>query len=222
VRLAVLLFVSTLAAADLKPPRTQPQHFPLQAKAGTLTLAAEYLVRGLPGDTEVFFVRDYLVVEIAFFPAPGSRQAIRNTAFTLILNKDKTPLLPATPQMVAAALKYEDWTDRPTLQTSVSSDGGTILIGGPQRTPRFPNDPTVATDPTRTPPRVETNPDRSGIERPKEAAPEAAVAYALPEEPFSAPIRGYLYFPYSGKTKSIKKAVLLFRGEQGEATLNLK
>ena len=96
------------------------------------------------------------------------------------------------------------------------------MIGGPQRTPRFPNDPTVATDPTRTPPRVETNPDRSGIERPKESAPEAAVAYALPEEPFSAPIRGYLYFPYSGKTKSIKKAVLLFRGEQGEATLNLK
>ena len=39
---------------------------------------------------------------------------------------------------------------------------------------------------------------------------------------FSAPVRGYLYFPFSGKTKSIKKAVLLFRGEQGEATLNLK
>jgi len=222
VRLIAVLLVSCLGAADLKPPRTEPEHFPVQATAGPLTIAAEYLVRGLPGDKQVFFVRDYLVVEVALFPAKGTEATVRNTAFSLRLNKEKIPLLPAAPQMVAASLKYDDWTQRPTLEASAGVGDTGVIIGRPQRSERFPGDPTVAQGRLPRPPRVEDQTDRSGIERVAEQPHEAAVALALPEEPFSGPVRGYLYFPYTGKTKSVKKAVLLFQGAGGEATLNLK
>lgn len=221
-RLSAFLLVTTLAAADLKPPRNEPSHFATHATLGGLTIAAEYLVRGLPGDKEVFFVRDFLVVEVALFPKAGAVYALPGSAFALRLNNGKTPLLPAPAQMVAASLKYEDWTVRPSLQTGISSDGGTIVIGGPQRTGRFPDDPTVVRDPRRTPPRVETRSSLVSNEEASETAHEAAVAYALPETRFHAPVRGYLYFPYTGKTKSLKKVALLFQGDGAAATLVLK
>jgi hypothetical protein len=222
VRLLAVLLVSCVGAADLKPPRVEPQHFPVQATSGSLTVAAEYLVRGLPADKQVFFVRDFLVVEVALFPAKGTEITVKNTAFALRLNNDKIPLQPATPQMVAAAFKYDDWTQRPTVEASAGVGDAGVTIGRPQRTERFPGDPTPGQRRLPNPPRVENQTDRGGIERLEEKPDEAAVALALPEETITGPTRGYLYFPHTGKTKSIKKAALLFRGAQGEVTLNLK
>ena len=194
----------------------------MQATAGTLTIAADYLVRGLPGDKTVFFVRDYLVVEVALFPAKGAEAMVKSTAFSLRLNNERIPLLPAAAQMVAASLKYDDWTQRPTLEASAGVGDAGVTIGRPQRSERFPGDPS-GRQRLPNPPRVEDQTDRSGVERTAEqTAHEAAVAFALPEDAITGPTRGYLYFPYSGKTKSIKKASLLFRGAQGEVTLILK
>ncbi|MEP7361844.1 MAG: hypothetical protein ABI972_01195 [Acidobacteriota bacterium] len=222
-RLLAALVVSTLAAADLKSPRTEPNHFPVQATDGSLTIAAEYLVRGLPAEKQVFFVRDFLVVEVALFPAKGTEATVKNTAFALRLNNEKIPLQPATPGMVAAAFKYDDWTQRPTVEATAGVGDTGVTIGRPQRSERFPGDPTPQQRRLPNPPRVEDQTDRSGVERaPEEKPEEAAVSLALPEETISGPTRGYLYFPYAGKTKSIKKAALLYRGVKGEVTLNLK
>lgn len=221
-RLLAVLLVSSLAAADLKAPRLEPQHYPVQATDGTLTLAAEYLVRGLPAEKQVFFVRDFLVVEVALFPAKGTEATVKNTSFALRLNNEKIPLQPATPGLVAAAFKYDDWTQRPTVEASASTGDTGVIIGRPQRSERFPGDPTVGQRRLPNPPRVEDGTDRSGIERVEEQPEDAAVALALPEDTITGPQRGYLYFPYTGKTKSIKKAVLLFRGAKGEVTLILK
>ena len=221
-RLFAILLVSALSAADLKAPRLEPRHYPVQASDGPLTIAAEYLVRGLPGDKQVFFVRDFLVVEVALFPAKGTQAAVKNTAFSLRLNNEKIPLQPATPGMVAAAFKYDDWTQRPTVEASAGVNDTGVVIGRPQRSERFPGDPTVGQRRLPKPPRVETSTDRGAIERVEEKPEEAAVAFALPEEAISGPTRGYLYFPYTGKTKSIKKAALLYRGAKGDVTLILK
>lgn len=222
-KLCALLLAAPLLAADLKPPRTEPSHFPVQATAGSLTIAAEYLVRGLPAGRQVFFVRDFLVVEVALFTAKGTEASVKSGAFSLRLNNERIPLQPASPGAVAASFKYDDWTQRPTVEATAGVGDAGVLIGRPQRSERFPGDPSVGQRRLPNPPRVETQPDRSGIERvPGEKPEEAAVALALPEETITAPARGYLYFPYSGKTKSIKKAVLLFQGAHGEVTLNLK
>ena len=142
-RSLALLLASCLYAAEMKPPRTEPQHFPVQASAGPLTIAAEYLVRGLPGDKQVFFVRDFLVVEVALFPAKGTQATVKNTAFSLRLNNEKIPLQPATPGMVAAAFKYDDWTQRPTVEASAGVNDRGVILGRPKQTERFPGDPTV-------------------------------------------------------------------------------
>lgn len=194
----------------------------MQATSGTLTIAAEYLVRGLPAEKQVFFVRDFLVVEVALFPGKGTEATVKNAAFSLRLNNEKIPLQPATPGMVAAAFKYDDWTQRPSLEATAGAGNSGVIIGRPQRSERFPGDPTVGQRRLPNPPRVEDGIDRSGMERVEEKPEDAAVALALPEETITGPQRGYLYFPYTGKTKSIKKAALLFRGASGEVTLNLK
>lgn len=47
--------------------------------------------------------------------------------------------------------------------------------------------------------------------QPAKTASEIAVEAAMPEGKNRAPVSGFLYFAYTGRTKSIKKVELLYR-----------
>jgi hypothetical protein len=216
---ALLLLPLLGLAADLTPPRTEPSHFPRHVQTGRITIAADYLVRSLPGHRDTFLTRDYLVVEVALFPHRGAETEASPSHFTLRLN-GKFSKTPEAPQMVAASLKYDDWTERPRLEAAAGAGNGAVIIGRPQRDPRFPGDPTARRLPP--PPKVDPNIGRGAQQREPELAHETALALAFPEKKLSGPERGYLYFAYGGKTQSLKKVELVYHGPEGQATLPLR
>lgn len=87
---------------------------------------------------------------------------------------------------------------------------------------RFPGDPrpgrTRLPAPSKAPP-----PDYgAGVDREEPLRADEAVAEsALREGEASGPFSGYLYFPFKGKTKSIRSLELLYQGPAGSATLRL-
>lgn len=215
----MLVIACSCLAADLKAPRTGPEHYPVRQTTGRATIAAEYLVRSIPGERETFFARDHLVVEVAMFPEKGATVELAPGQFTLRLN-GKISKVADSPQMVAASLKYDDWNARPHVEAGAGVGDTAVILGRPRHDPRFPGDPTSR--PLPSPPKVDPQMDRSGQERSKELAHEAAVALALPDKEIRGPERGYLYFAYDGKTKSLKKVELVYRGPEGTAVLPLK
>src|SRR5713101_6561606 len=76
--------------------------YPVHATAGTTAIGAEYLVHSIPADTQTFIASDYLVVEVAVFPALGEPVEIGTSNFTLRLNGKKEGIYPEAPGFVAA------------------------------------------------------------------------------------------------------------------------
>lgn len=184
----------------------------MQVTAGELTLGAEYLVHSVSSGRQTFVLPKHLVVEVAVFPRKGQAVDLDAGQFSLRINgKKKDVLHPEAPAFVAASLKYSDWEGSRGLQTDVGL--GPVTIGRPTTAGRFPGDNREPQP--RTPvPVPDQNP--AGLE--KEAsltAEEAVVDAALPEGRATGPVSGHLYFPYRGKTKSLKSLELIFqRGEQ--------
>lgn len=204
------------------PTKDGAAAYPAHTRAGQFEVGAEYLVRSIPGPRGVFFIKDYLVVEVAVFPPRGGTAEVSASAFALRMNGKKRPLLPQSPGFVAASLKYPEWREGPRLEAAAGAGNTGVVLGRPEPVERFPGDPT-ATSRLPRPPRA-PEPEKPGaIDRQPEAtADEVAVASALPEGPARLPVAGYLYFPYSGKTKSIKSLELLYSGPEGDAALKLR
>jgi hypothetical protein len=73
--------------------------------------------------------------------------------------------------------------------------------GAPPTQPRYPN-----------PPRAPDAGAPGGIDRPAPLKPEEVlVQTALPTDPHPGPASGFLYFPFTGKTSSIKSLELVWR-----------
>lgn len=192
-------------------------------QTGKASIAAEYLVRSVITGEHHFAVEDYLVIEVRFQPVKGERIRLAHEHFTLRLNGRKHGILPQSPQMVAAALKYADWERRPTMTAAGSVGDAGVILGRPPVTERFPGDPRPRQQRLPGPvPRAPEMEDRSGVDKaPRQKPEEVVVAAALPEEETSHEVRGFLYFPYQGKPKSIKKLELLYSGPAGEAAIPL-
>ena len=75
-------------------------------------------------------------------------------------------------------------------------------VPGGQPQPRAPRLPPTS-DPDNNPGGVTTEP--------RVPASELVVQMALPEGPYRGPVSGFLYFPYKGKTTSIKSLDLLYQ-----------
>jgi hypothetical protein len=219
--LAVALAVTPMLAQQVEEPRAKAADYPAHAALDNLALGADFLVHTFAGRGKTFLIEDYLVVEVAVYPAQGSRPMIAQSHFVLRIN-GKNQLLPQPPQFAAASLKYPDWTQKPTVVAGAGVGDSGVIIGRQPRVQRFPNDPRPSQE--RLPmPRAPEPADRSGIEKEEEASPaEVCVEQALPEGPAAGPIRGYLYFPHKGKVKSIKKLELLYSAEGRQATLTLR
>ncbi|HVX65812.1 MAG TPA: hypothetical protein VHA11_04375 [Bryobacteraceae bacterium] len=211
---AIVALAAALYGQSGTTPKAAPSGYPAQARAGELSLGAEYLIHSLPAPGGNFFLEKYLVVEVAVYPPADRALDLTNGMFTLrVFGKKKQELRPDSPGMVAYVVEQGDWR-RPT---GLQAAAGPVVLGAPERVPRFPGDPTAPQ------PRTQPVPPQApgGIERPAAAtASDAIREAALPEGPAKGPVSGFLFFPYKGKLKSIESAQLVFHGA-GEVVVPL-
>ncbi len=221
-RLSLALLAGPLLQAAGVEPRAKPEQYPVHAKLDQVAIGAEYTVRSFGTRGKTFVTRDYLVVEVAVYPAGGRPLLVSHGQFTLRVNGRKSVLFPQAPSFVAASLKYPDWERRPTLTAGAGLGDVGVVVGKPETVGRFPGDPRPDQTRLPNPPRAPRPEDPGGAGRqPAESAEEIAVETALPEGETKHPVGGYLYFAYKSKTKSIRSLELIYRGAAGEAVLQL-
>jgi hypothetical protein len=176
------------------------------------------MVRSVSTPKASFLTDDYLVVEVALYPGSGG-MAVNAQEWTLRVNGRKEELLTQTPGIVAASLKYPDWSQRPR----VVAGAGPVIIGEPAPVERFPGDNRPAR--TRVPgqiPRVPTQAD-TGVEEEPVDMNDVIARAALPEGSFRGPVSGYLFFPWRGNPAKIKSVDLIYRPKSGtRATLRIR
>lgn len=204
--------------------REKPEAYPSQAVATPFKLAAEFFGHSMPSPQGVIFLQDYLVVEVAAYPPGFQPISIRASRFSLRLNGKKSVLVTQSPGMVAASVKYPDWTQRPRVVGTGGLGDGTITVGEPTNPGRFPGDPNRTG--ARLPAPVPRVPDQtnSGVERqPEMQIEEVCERLSLPEDVMKGPRSGYLFFPYSGKLKSLHSIELLYEDPESgkQAMLSL-
>jgi hypothetical protein len=216
----VLLYTMAVALlAEAIPARPKPEEYKTQQKLGKITLAAEFHMHTLPGGRRNFLTEDYVVVEVAVYPAKGLPIVVSNGHFVLRLNGKKPGLMAQSPGFVAAAMKYPDWEQRRTVELGGGVGDGGVIVGRPRTEPRFPGDQRPPQRPVPEPPKA------PGIEpeRVEEITAEEAIrSMALEEGMVDLPIAGYLYFPLKGKLKRPGTVELIYSGPAGDATLKLQ
>jgi hypothetical protein len=176
-RLALLLPVlaALLSAESGTTPKAKPADYSAHAQLADLSIGAEFTVHSFSGERTMFLAADYLVVEVALYPAKGERLAVAPDQFSLQVN-GKRQVLAQSPEFVVPSLESADWQKQ-----------------GPQ-----PGDE-------------------------ERMSPSQALARtALPAAEIAGPVSGFLYFPYRGRTKSIRSLDLHYDGPAGAAKLPLR
>jgi len=200
-------------------PKPSSQDYPARAKLEKLSIGAEYLVHSFSSGREMFIARDYLVVEVALYPAAGSNLMVNAGHFTLRVNGRKQALLPQAPEIVANALQYPD----PNTSTGLhpTAQLGPVVLGQPRPEERFPGDPDAQRRTGPAPPQVpQDNP--GGLDKePPVKAEDLVVETALPEGEHHGPTSGFLYFPYRGKVSRVRSLELVFTSPAGNTALPL-
>jgi hypothetical protein len=214
-RIAIVSAALLFALQAQEAPRSKASEYPIHTALPSMEIGAEYMVHSIPGERGGYFAKEYLVVEVAIFPATRDSLKISSGQFTLRINK-KSSLIAQSSGMVAAALKYSDWEQRPQM----TAQAGPMIYGAPQ-SGRFPGDPT-APRPLPTP-RVPDQTDSGNVDRQQNIPIEDALARAaLPEGRFAEPVKGCLFFRFEGKLKSIKSLDLVYdAGGSATATIPL-
>lgn len=185
------------------PPRAAPVDYQVHAKVGELTIAAEFTGHGIPTAGEPLNSEDYVAVEIGIFGPPEARLTITATDFSLRVNKRKEPL-PSQPWALAAKnIKDPEWIP-PDAAPAQKSKGG-LSGGAGGREPGAP---------PPLPPKVPVELLRTWQQRVRRAA--------LPEGDRALPQAGLLFFPYRGKTESIRTVELIYNGPAGKLELPLR
>jgi hypothetical protein len=218
VRLVWILAAAVAAfAQDGTTPKASPADYPVHGTSGGTGIGTEYMVHSFSRGEASYLAKDYLVVEVALFPAEGQPIELRNADFLLRINGRKQELLPQPAEMVAASLAHPEWR---TADPHVELEGGvgnhTAVYGAPipSRQP-YPTDPRTQQPPIPQAPKD----DPSGIEHtPPVRAEVLLVEVALPQGAQKWPVSGFLYFPYTGRPASIKSLELIY----GSAVLKLK
>lgn len=196
--LLLFLAVTSLWAVD---PRPRPTDYPSHADSARLAIGAEYLVHSFSNGSQMYVAPEYLIVDTAVYP--HSPLDVKRNQFSLRVTLqgkshqgDETVVLPPeAPTMVAY-----------TITSAMNSAPPEMRSPTGQRNPLpSPSDQNA---------RLDNGP----------GGPEAVTAVltrmALPEDLMHSGQAGYLYFPFSGKTKKIKALDLMY-GE-GDTALVVK
>lgn len=181
------------------PPRTSPSDYPVQAKLGAITLAAELAGHGIPAPDAPLSTDSYLVVEVAFFGPSGTRLPVSFGDFSLRINNKKNPTPSEPYERVGTTVKDPEWAPPEKPQKG----GGGILGGGGGGN----------NDTSKEPPRPPAELRRAWAQRVKKTA--------LADGDRPLPQDGLIYFSYGGTLKSIRSLELIYAGAAGKATLDL-
>jgi|SRR5579862_915533 len=218
----VLALLSTSWLSAQTEHKDKATDYPFHATAGRIAIGADYLIHSIPIGSQTLVTKDYLVVEVAVFPAFAEPINIGSNTFKLRLNGQKFPLTSVAPGFVAASLKYPDWEQHPVTEVSAGMGDANVIIGRPVSVGRFPGDPTDSETHAPHPPRVPTTGEQAGIERERpESIDQVISRTALLEGPADRPVSGFLYFPYKGKIKSLKSIELIFEVKDASVTVKL-
>jgi hypothetical protein len=182
------------------PPRATPGDYQAHAKAGSVTVAAEFMGHAVPREEGPLSTDDYVVVETGFFGAPGARIILSLNDFSLRINGKKHPLSSQSDELVDRSLRDPQWAP-PEEAKSKSKTG--LSTGG-------------QSDSTSTPAPVHIP---IALER---AMAQYVRKSALPEGERALPEAGLIFFEYRGKRKSIHSLELIYAGSAGNATLELQ
>jgi len=198
-------------------PRSTASDYPVHAQFQRFEMGAEYLVHNIPAEKGEYWAKEYLVVEVAISPASGEPLRISGNDFTLRVNAKKI-LETASPGAVAAALKYPDWEQRPSLSASIGLGDGAVTMGAPPAVGRFPDDPRGIPDARA--PRPRSTEDTYGV-NPEQPIPvdQAIANVALPDGLVTKPVKGCLFFRFDGKLKSIRSLDLVYMDPSGSQAL---
>lgn len=185
------------------PARATPGDYQAQAKASTVTVAAEFKGHFVPTEDGLLSTDDYVVVEAAFFGPPGARLTLSLDDFSLRLNGKKTALPSETDMVVFKSVKDPEW--EPPDKDKEDKGGKTSMSsGGRGAAPDGP--PPVVHPPVE-------------LQRGWEHRVEKA---SLMEGDRALPQAGLIFFRYGGKTKNLHSIELIYDGPGGKATLALQ
>jgi len=186
------------------PPRATPADYQAHAKAGAVTVAAEFMGHAiLTPEGATYTTDDYVVVETGLFGPPGARLTISNGDFSLRIQTKKTTSLPSQPfGMVFKSLKDPVWEDANAVDAKAKKSTGISTGGNGQD--NSPPAPVHMPIPLRY------------------AMEQRVQKTALPEGDRALPEAGLIFFLYRGKIESIRSAELVYAGPAGTATLTLQ
>jgi hypothetical protein len=210
--LAVCVLLPLLLGQD-PAQRTKASDYPVHSQLQGLEIGAEYLVHNIPAVQGEYWAKDYLVVEVAVFPAAADGVRIFANDFTLRLNA-KQILYTISPGSVAASLKYPDWEQHPNLSAAAGIGDGAVIVGAPPVVGRFPGDPT-GIPPVRAP-KPRSTEDTYGVPQ-EQSIPldQAITSVALPDGFQQKPVKGCVFFRFEGKLKSIHSLELIYTDRNG-------
>jgi hypothetical protein len=207
-RLAIAVaFTAVTMSAQGTAPRKTSGDYPVHMATPGLEIGAEYMVHsfGATQADQMLVADDFLVVEVALYPARGSQIEVDTRKFTLRLNNKKEALFAQSAGMVAASMKYPDWQRKPQLTAGGGIGDAGVILGQPPPVARFPGD--------RRAERLPAPPQPGSSDKQAESVPadpaELVQKVALPDGHSRHPVSGYLFFPYRGKLKSLKSVELI-------------
>jgi len=180
------------------PARSSPTDYPTQAKLGDITIAAEFMGHSVPTPEATLSTEDYVVVETAFFGAPGAKLKLSVDDFTLRINGKKKPLSSEPSELVFKSLKDPEWNppEQKEKKSKTSFGGGGDTDSSTQLPPKVP------------------------IELRRTMSQRVAKA-SMPQGDRPLPQAGLIFFDYHGKVATIHSLELVYKGPAGEGTLTL-
>jgi hypothetical protein len=211
-RLLIGMMAAIMGFAQGTKPKPVAADYPVHGEAESVPIGAEYMVHSFGSGEQMYVAQDYLVVEVALYYPKDVTHTLDIAEFALHINGKKTVLVPQSPAVAASSLNHPEWRQRPTMEAGGGVGPIGVGMGGPQNRPPFPGAPTPQPR-YPNPPRAPDAGAPGGIERPKLTTPEETlVQTALPTDSHRGPVSGFLFFPYTGKTSSIKSLVLTWQG----------
>lgn len=204
----LLACASAALAQSGTDPKPRAEDYEVHGRSKDVAIGAEFMIHSFSGKDQTYIAKDFLVVEVALYPPKDSSIQVNGGRFALRINGKKQVMPPVQPQMVAASLQHPEWQWQtgPRLEGGGGLDNAGVILGRPRPTqvpggqePRGPTQPRAPVD------------RPGGIEpEPRAPAHELVVQTALPQGSYKGPVSGFLYFPYKGKTTSIKSLDLLY------------
>jgi hypothetical protein len=187
------------ADPQVLPPRAAASEYLSQAKAGAVSIGAEFKGHIVPTPEGHLTNEDYVTVEIGMFGPEGQPLKLAVTDFSLRIN-GKSPL-PAQPYGLLAKM-LRDPEQEPL---SKDKDKPKTSVGGSGQQPG---------EPPPAPKKIPVETQRAWAQRVQKAS--------LPEGDRPLPVAGFIYFQYRGKSEGIKSLELIYEGAAGKATLPME